>query len=239
MSGIIKTNMRIYTFFADVIENRAYIRDKKEINHAKNVLRLKVGDSVRIIDGSYEYSASISNISSQEMSLDIENKEEDRYSLVKDIDAYVGIVKNDAMHEIITHLTEIGINSFIPLVTRYSLSKINREKLEKITREAAKQCLAVKGMKILKEAKLKDINFKEYDLVIFGKERSEDRKISDLKNEIKKANKIAFIVGPEGGFEDVEKEFLDKNTKSITLGNRIYRAETASIVIAGIIKEFI
>ena len=231
--------MRIYSFFADVMDDRAYIRDKKEMNHAKNVLRLVVGNRVRVIDGLYEYSAIIESISSREIILDIKSREKDNYSLTTDIDAYVGIVKNEAMSEMITHLTEIGVNSFTPLVTRYSSSSINMDRINKITKEAAKQCLAVKGMNILESKKIEDLILTNYDVVILGRERSNSKRISDLQHRIKKAKKVAFIVGPEGGFTEQEVALLEKSSDAISLGKRIYRAETAAIVIAGIIKEFI
>ena len=74
---------------------------------------------------------------------------------------------------------------------------------------------------------------KEFDAVVFANEiDGKDFDFAELKN----YKNIAFIVGPEGGFTENEKKSLVTlaNVKSVSLGSRILRAETASIVLMGI-----
>ena len=102
-----------------------------------------------------------------------------------------------------------------------------------------KQCRAVKKTEISEIINLKNINFKYYDKIIYAYESSE----SSLKiNEaISKSDKnILCIIGPEGGFSLEEVEFLKScGGIEVSLGKRILRAETASIVLAGMIINLI
>ncbi|HCB63919.1 MAG TPA: hypothetical protein DEP20_00900 [Fusobacteria bacterium] len=231
--------MRLYTFFAEIQEDKASIDDRKEINHLKNVLRLKKGTLVRLIDGKYEYKAKIEILNSKQVSLSIIEKSVDIYSLSKPIDVFFCITKQSSISEAVKHLTEIGVSAFFPTLSRFSFKSPNTDKLSSISRESSKQCLAVKSMKIEKSVKIEEINFDNYDLFIFAKERDGSKAISQISNLIGNAHKIAFIIGPEGGFSREEKSFLEKKAIPISLGDRIYRSETAAVAVASLIKEFL
>jgi len=86
--------------------------------------------------------------------------------------------------------------------------------------------------------KLTEIDYKKYDKIIFAYENSNESK--SLSEIIKQKDKnILYIIGPEGGITQEEVDFL-KNNKAIeiSLGKRILRAETAAIVVCGIIANF-
>ena len=89
------------------------ILDKTEINHIKNVYRLKVGDKIRAIDYNFEYIAEILNISKNLIELKILEKNEDIYSTNIKVDLAVGILKNEKMKLLIQKLTEVGVNNSI------------------------------------------------------------------------------------------------------------------------------
>ncbi|MGL4393208.1 MAG: RsmE family RNA methyltransferase, partial [Fusobacteriaceae bacterium] len=140
-----------------------------------------------------------------------------------------------------------------------------REKWELISRETLKQCQGVKLVEINEPVSLDEvlyINKKEHEKNIVNKKEEEnseyDLKIvlyegakeNSLKNILKsfrennevqnkiRLKKVLFIVGPEGGFDKEEIEGLEKNEVQVaTLGKRILRAETASIVVGGILAN--
>ena len=93
-----------------ISKDKIKVVEKADINHISNVYRLGVGDQVRVIDGEYEYITEISNVTKKEMILKIIKKNKDNYSLNINIDAALGILKNDKMNLAIQKLTEIGIN---------------------------------------------------------------------------------------------------------------------------------
>ena len=86
--------------------------------------------------------------------------------------------------------------------------------------------------------KLAEIDYSKYDKIIFAYENSDESK--SLSEIIKKEDKnILYIIGPEGGITQEEVNFLKENKAiEISLGKRILRAETAAIVVCGIIANF-
>ena len=216
------------------------IKEKSDCNHIQNVYRLNVGDKLRIVDGEYEYFTQIIEISKKEVAVKILEKNEDSYSLNINIDVAMGILKNDKMNLAIQKLAEIGVKSIIPLKTERVVVKINekKEKWDTVARETLKQCRGVKFTEILPVKKLTEIDYKKYDKIIFAYENSNESK--SLSEIIKQEDKnILYIIGPEGGITLEEVEFLKNNgAVEISLGKRILRAETAAIVVCGIIANF-
>ena len=224
----------------DENNGKILIKDKSDCNHIQNVYRLNIGDELRIIDGEYEYFTKIIEISKKEVAVKISEKKEDSYSLNVNIDVAMGILKNDKMNLAIQKLTEIGVNKIIPLKTERVVVKINekKEKWDVVVREALKQCRGIKFTEITPVKKLAEIDYSKYDKIIFAYENSgESKSLSEI---IEKGDKdILYIIGPEGGITQEEVDFL-KNSKAmeISLGKRILRAETAAIVVCGIIANF-
>ena len=224
----------------DENNGKILIKDKSDCNHIQNVYRLNIGDELRIIDGEYEYFTKIIEISKKEVAVKILEKKEDSYSLNVNIDVAMGILKNDKMNLAIQKLTEIGVNKIIPLKTERVVVKINekKEKWDVVVREALKQCRGIKFTEITPVKKLAEIDYSKYDKIIFAYENSDESK--SLSEIIEKEDKnILYIIGPEGGITQEEVDFL-KNNKAIeiSLGKRILRAETAAIVVCGIIANF-
>ena len=224
----------------DENNGKILIKDKSDCNHIQNVYRLNAGNELRIIDGEYEYLTEIIQISKKEVSVKILEKKEDSYSLNVNIDVAMGILKNDKMNLAIQKLTEIGVNRIIPLKTERVVVKINekKEKWDVVVRETLKQCRGIKFTEITPVKKLAEIDYSKYDKIIFAYENSgESKSLSEI---IEKGDKdILYIIGPEGGITQEEVDFL-KNNKAmeISLGKRILRAETAAIVVCGIVANF-
>lgn len=223
--------------------NRITINEKGDINHLKNVFRIKLNEEIRAVDGEKEYFCKVVSIDKKEIILEIEQIFEDRYSHKVKIDAALGILKNDKMDLAIQKLTEIGVNKIIPLAVKRGVVKITekKDKWDLIVRETLKQCQAVKATEIDEVKKLEEIEFEKYDLVIVPYECEEEYTLKNLlRNKEKLPIKILYIIGSEGGFDPEEIEFLkEKKAEIVTLGRRILRAETASIVVGGIlINEF-
>ena len=129
-----------------ISESNVEITEKNDINHVKNVYRYKTGDTIRLIDGKFEYKAVIAEIGNKRILLPVTEKHEDSYSLRVELDIALGILKNDKMNMALQKLTEIGINKIIPLKTDRVVVKLSdsKEKWNTVTEEALKQCRGVK-----------------------------------------------------------------------------------------------
>ena len=226
--------MRLSTFIAkkeSVIGNEIVLNE--DINHMKNVLRLGKGDAVRVIDGENEYFCRINEVRKGEALLAIEEKG-DKIEQKSDVTAAVSILKSGPLSTLIQKLTELGISKFIPLLTsRTSVKEFNHGRWSKVSREALKQCGGISFMDIEDISKIDEIPFEEYSTKIVAYEGEKEAPFSSAGN-IKNRGKIIYVVGPEGGFEGDEINFLkNKGFKTITLGERILRSETAAILLGG------
>lgn len=227
----------------NILENKIIIDEKGDVNHLKNVFRVKIDEKVRAVDGEKEYLCRVAELDKKSVTLVIDEIFEDRFSTKVKIDAAIGILKNDKMDLTIQKLTEIGINKIIPLSTKRGVVKVSekKDKWDLIVREALKQCQGVKPLIIDEVTKIEKLKLEDYDLVIVPYECEDEYTLKNLlRKQTKELKSVLYIVGPEGGFDIEEIEYLkQKGANIVTLGKRILRAETASIVVGGVlINEF-
>lgn len=227
----------------NILENKIIIDEKGDVNHLKNVFRVKIDEKVRAVDGEKEYLCRVAELDKKSVTLVIDEIFEDRFSTKVKIDAAIGILKNDKMDLTIQKLTEIGINKIIPLSTKRGVAKVSekKDKWDLIVREALKQCQGVKPLIIDEVTKIEKLKLEDYDLVIVPYECEDEYTLKNLlRKQTKELKSVLYIVGPEGGFDIEEIEYLkQKSANIVTLGKRILRAETASIVVGGVlINEF-
>lgn len=227
----------------NILENKIVIDEKRDVNHLKNVFRVKIDEKVRAVDGEKEYLCRVAELDKKSVTLVIDEIFEDRFSTKVKIDAAIGILKNDKMDLTIQKLTEIGINKIIPLSTKRGVAKVSekKDKWDLIVREALKQCQGVKPLIIDEVTKIEKLKLEDYDLVIVPYECEDEYTLKNLlRKQTKELKSVLYIVGPEGGFDIEEIEYLkQKGANIVTLGKRILRAETASIVVGGVlINEF-
>ena len=223
---------------------RIIIDDKNDVNHLKNAFRVKEGEVIRAVDGENEYICKVLVIEKKEITLEILETRKDTAVKNTEITAGLSIIKNDKMELAIQKLTEIGVDKIIPLETKRTIVKLNekKDKWDVIVKEATKQCQRVRLLEIDNIKKLKDVDYSQYDLVIVPYECEEEYSLKNLLRGLKETpKKVLYLIGAEGGFDTSEIEYLKSmaNTKIVTLGKNILRAETASIVVGGIlINEF-
>ena len=221
----------------------------EDVNHIKNVLRYSIGDMITICnkEDSRNFLSKIKEMSSNGVICDIMEEVDNKAESNVIIDVYQGIPKADKMEHIIQKGTELGAHSFTPVRLKRCIVKIDKkdekkkiERWQKISEVAAKQSLR----DIIPEVRsIIDINDFEkcldgYDTVLLAYENEKVHYIKEelLKIKNKEDYKIAIIVGPEGGLEENEVEILEKfGAKTISLGSRILRTETAPLQMISVI----
>ncbi len=153
------------------------------------------------------------------------------------------------MELIIQKTTEIGVKKIIPVAMERSIVKLNEkdgkkkiERWQKIAEVAAKQSKRDIIPKIENIIKISDLcsEIKAYELFIVAYENEEEITLKQVLQENRGTRKIGVLIGPEGGIDEKEIEKLVQNgAKTISLGKRILRTETAPITIASnIVYEF-
>lgn len=230
------------TFFTKNINNDIVVLTNDEHNHLKNVMRLNVGDKVKVVCGDrYNYFCTISNISKNKSILTVDYKELNSANPKVKLTCYMALIKNDNLSLIVQKLTELGCTNFVPFESQYTVNKdkgTKADKLSIITEQSIKQCGRSIPMNISSTYKLKDLDqlLGQHDLIVFANETEKSVPLQQVLDNNNDAKDIAIIVGCEGGFAPDEIKFLiDNNAKSVTLGSRILRAETASIMLSAII----
>lgn len=241
----------MYKFFVteNQIDNAKIEILGNDVNHIKNVLRLKIGEEVEICDinTSINYSCKIIELDNKFVRCEIIDKLESKSEPSVYLHIFQGLPKAEKMEVIIQKTTEIGVSEITPILMDRCVVKLDDkstskkiERWQKIAEVAAKQSKRDKIPVVNFPINIKNIYQKiaEYDIVLVAYENEENYSIKTALKEIKDKTslKIAVIVGPEGGIDEKEIEVLKGfNAKVVSLGKRILRTETAPIVLASVI----
>lgn len=200
---------------------------KEERKYLFNVLRCHPGDTLSVFDGKGKsFHARIVDLKTIEIFKEEELYTEDPFSII----LCQALLKGEKMDMIIEKATELGVKKIIPFVSDRCIVRYTRkvERWMKIAKEAAEQS----GRSIVPEID-NVITFSELiktvdNGILFWEKATSPliQTISDLNNK-----KIFLLLGPEGGFSKEEVNMAEEmNIKTASLGKRILKAETASIV---------
>jgi 16S rRNA (uracil1498-N3)-methyltransferase len=218
-----------------------------DVNHIRNVLRMKPGEELWISDGEKkEYHCTIEALEEEEILLHILYAQEPDYELPSRIYLFQGLPKADKMELIIQKAVELGAYSIIPVEMKRCVMKLDAKKGDKkrtrwqqIAESAAKQSKRMLVPQVqpvmsyaeaLEMAKTLDICLVPYEL---AKGMGETKKIL---REIEPGKSVGIFIGPEGGFEETEiARALEAGAHPITLGHRILRTETAGLAILSVL----
>ena len=241
----------MYHFFVDpsaIGEGKVKITGA-DLNHMKNVLRMKTGEAVLISDGTgKDYNCQIESYAKGEGILEILSENEDSKELPSRIWLFQGLPKSDKMEVIIQKAVELGAAGVIPVATRNAVVKLDAKKAEAkvrrwqaIAESAAKQSkrsyIPQVGMVMsLKEA-FSYIEEQKFDLsmIPYELEKGMDG-IKQVLGRLAPGQQIAVFIGPEGGFDEEEiKLALKMGVKPVSLGKRILRTETAGPAILALL----
>ena len=226
-------------FFVSKIEDPLII-EGEEFRHAINVLRIKEGDSIIVCDNSgLEYTAKVEKISKKDFSLKVMDSKQSTVEAQKDVSLICGYLKGDKTELIVQKAVELGLKSVAVFNSKFCSSYMNENKLarlNKVSVEAAKQC----GRAIAPKVEYFDSFEKALE---FGGKYANKLFACEFatKNEVDYSSlqgSTAIVVGSEGGFSEEEYQLaLEKGYKTIYLGKRILRAETACIAISAIVMN--
>ena len=219
----------------NVQNNKITIDDKDLYKHIIKVLRAKIGENLLFLDEKeIQYETNLEEINSCNFVCEIKKQYKSERKL--NINLYIAqsVLNSDAQTSSIQKATELGVKGIIPLYTdncvvKESFIKNKIDKWQKIATESVKQCERADVPVVFDVAKIQDIvkNYKQ--IIVFAERDAQSDFFTYAKqNKINKEEPIVVIIGPEGGFSQKEFDFFKKNDiPLITLGNLIYRADTA------------
>lgn len=211
-----------------------------DVNHIKNVLRMKNGEKIRVSSKSGQaYFCHISSILDDEVIAAIDSADETGTELDDHIVLYQGLPKGDKMELIIQKAVELGVSEIVPVAMKNCVVKLDEKKAQSkckrwqaIAESAAKQSkrtvipqiqMPLSWKQALEEAK-------ELDVVLVPYENERGMEATrEIFRSIPEGASIGVMIGPEGGFSPEEIAQLDKDMHRISLGRRILRTETAGM----------
>ena len=239
----------MYHFFVDssaIGEGKVRITGA-DLNHMKNVLRMRIGEDVWISDGSEkEYHCTIEEFQEDSAVLHILYAQESQYELPSQIYLFQGLPKGDKMELIIQKAVELGAYAVVPVETRRCVVKLDAKKAQKkVTRWQQISESAAKQSKRMLIPEVKNVmNWKEalafakgLDVVLIPYELAQGMKETrEILSAIQPGQSVGIFIGPEGGFEEEEvRDAMEAGGKPVTLGKRILRTETAGMTMLSIL----
>ena len=223
-------------FFAQIDENIAII-DGDEHKHAASVMRLSKGEKIICIDNTdFEYLCQIESISKSQITAKVIEKRQTKTENKHEIILICGFLKGDKSELTVQKATELGVNKIVVFESLYKsayLSPSKLQRLERVAKEAAKQCGRTKAPQIFGESSLESAlkHGESCQTKLFACEFADKSDIT-LSGALGSA---ALVCGSEGGFSKEEFELAKSlGYSALSLGERILRAETAAIALCAI-----
>ena len=243
----------MYHFFVDPgqIQGTQIFITGKDVNHIKNVLRMRIGEEVSVGNGmdGKEYRCVIDSFEEDSVVCKLLFVKEDGVELPVKVTLFQGLPKADKMELIIQKAVELGVYEIVPMATKRCVVKLDAKKeaskiarWQAIAEAAAKQSKRavvpqIKPVMSMKEA-IQAASKMEHKIIPYELAEGME-KTREVFEGLKPDAQVAVFIGPEGGFEEKEVEDAKAaGVEPISLGKRILRTETAGFtVLAWIMYE--
>ena len=228
-------------YFAKEKKGNHLVLDKKDLYHIKTVMRMKDDDEIEIVYDERLYICKVGDC--VDNSFLIIGELDDNNELDFELVVAVGLVKEQKMDVILQKLTELGVSRIIPLKMERSIVKLDDRKITKkkerwqsICKEAAEQSKR-NIIPVVDDVKtIKDLIKEEFDLSFICSVENKDNLVNKYLQKKTKCATMIFVIGPEGGITQKEESLLnDKGYKSVSLGKRVLRVETACMYVASVV----
>ena len=230
--------MRLHRFIGtfDFGKKSLSVTDEEIVSQWRNVLRLTSGDKVILCDGrGHEAYATILDLDKKQARVSIESINTESRDPHKRSELFCALLKRENFELVVQKATEIGIARITPLITTRTVKTgFNRERLEKIIREASEQSGRMTLPELLEPTTLTEavLGVRAGESVFFDLTGTE-LPVETFQNDIQ-----SCFIGPEGGF--TEEETAQAKSAGLiiaSLGKLTLRGETAAIVASYLITR--
>ncbi len=247
MNRVVIKDMRRFFFDPSTRSGDRVLLSEEESRHVSKVLRLKVGDSIELLDGLGGMYQAVIAAAGRQVEVQLEGLVAREAGVGKPLWVWQGILKGEKMDTVVQKCTELGVTGLIPFQSSRCQGKLDasrvrkkHERWQRIGLAACKQCLRLQTMEIEKVATYAEaLDKRSDDDTILRLLFWEEEKTTHLRDigDINRADSIALMLGPEGGFstEEVEQARL-LGWRTVSLGERVLRAETATISAVSIVQ---
>lgn len=213
---------------------------EEDARHAALVMRVQPQEEFYAVDeAGARFLAAFEFVSKAECTALLREALSDNEPPVR-ITVYQGLPKAEKLEMIVQKLTELGAARLVPVKMERCVVKLDekdgkkrRERLQRIAREAAKQCKRGGCLEVEEPQTWKQLLGKmarEQELLLVPWEDARGFGLKAAREAFPDAGRIGIVIGPEGGMSEGEVRALEEiGAKQITLGSRILRTETAAM----------
>lgn len=216
----------------DAFDGAEWIVEGEPYRHLFRARRMEVGAQVRVVDGRGRARHSVVVRIDRSTATLAMGEEAPANEPTLLLDLFAPTLRPERAAWMVEKATELGVSALLPVMTRHTdVSRINFDRMRSIAIEAAEQCERL-SVPVIQPAQ-------NFDAFLAGWPAARRLYYLDetggglpiapaLRNEAPDA--CGFLVGPEGGFAQVEHEALEQHAFAVGvgLGPRILRAETAA-----------
>ena len=224
-------------FVTGVPENGKLTLRGEDAHHAGRVLRLREGECVTLCDGAgVDYSCVIETIDEGEVVCRVLEQMRSMAEPNTRVTLYMALPKGDKMELIVQKAVELGVHEIVPYLSKNCVSRPDKTekkvvRWQKIADEAAKQCGRGILPRVAPVATVAEAieQAAQCEIALFFYENERETGLRDaLVGGV--GQTVSMLIGPEGGFDPREAEAAAQaGLKSVSLGPRILRCETAPI----------
>ena len=241
----------MYQFFIEsdeIREDGIHILDPGNINHIRNVLRMKTGERIRLCcqEKKREYLCRIEEIRPEEILAAIEDIDGENRELPCRITLFQGLPKGEKMEWIIQKAVELGVYQIVPVSMKRSIVRLDEKRQKKkvdrwnlIAESAAKQSGRNYVTRVTEIYSFSGAVEKAFSMDAVLLPYEDARGIGYTRkvfSSMTGKESIGIFIGPEGGFEENEVDQIkEKGGYVVTLGQRILRTETAGMTVLSIL----
>lgn len=227
-------------YFASSKEKNLLKLNSYDLNHIKNVMRMKENDKIIVVYDKVSYICSLNKdlLSANIIEIFKENTEKN------DLKIYVPFLNDEKLSYIFKHGTELGVTEFVIVMYSHCKYKLDKKdynkKLDrwaKILKEAAEQSYRLVIPKLENIIDVKDVEADKNVNIMCSLDKENVKRISDVLTHDNCNDTISLVFGPEGGLSPLEEKMLtEKGFIKTSLGSDVLRTETVPIMISSIVK---
>ena len=211
-----------------------------DLNHIKNVMRMKENDKIIVVYGDKSY---ICSLNKDLMSASI-NEIFKEYREKNNFRVYVPLFSEEKMSFILQHGTELGITEFVVVMyshCKYKLPKKDFDKKlqrwNKILKEATEQSYRLVKPTLGNIIEIKDVKGDASVNILCSLDKNNVKRLTDVLTLSNCSDTMNIVFGPEGGLSNIEEDILvEKGYTKTSLGDDILRTETVPLMIASVKK---
>lgn len=211
--------------------------DADESHHARRVLRMEIGEKIELFDGQGRRATGELLSWSGGAAIRLCEATHSPRACPR-LDVAVTIPKGPRADEMVSQLSQLGVDRLIPLRAERAVVDPRQTKLEKFRRaavESAKQCGRDYLMEVASPGELVELLREDYDVKLIAAPGGGGGE--GLESRLKPAQRVLVLIGPEGGWtEDERKTAADRGATAWSLGSHILRIETAACAAAAVIR---